>query len=187
MKAVLAALLALAATPAFAATGDYGFVSLRNTDFIVLLAFLVFVGILLYYKVPAKVGGMLDSRAAGIRAELDEARALREEAQSLLASYERKQKDVQAQADRIVTSARDEARKAGEQAKQDIKASVARRLATAEDQIAAAQAAAVKDVRDQAITIAVSVAREVVGKQMTAAEGNKLIDQSIATVGEKLH
>ncbi len=187
MKAVIAAPLALVATPAFAAVGDYGFFSLRNTDFIVLLAFIVFVGILIYYKVPGKVAGMLDSRAEGIRTELDEARALREEAQALLGSYERKQKDVQAQADRIVASAREEATKAGAQAKEDIKASVARRLAAAEDQIASAQAAAVKDVRDRAITVAVAAAREVVQKQMTAADGNRLIDQSITTVGDKLH
>ena len=63
----------------------------------------------MYYKVPAKIGEMLDKRSASIKSELNEARALREEAQSLLASYERKQKEVQEQADRIVATAKDEA------------------------------------------------------------------------------
>lgn len=191
MRKIIAApaglVIALAASPALAATGDYGFFSLRNTDFVVLLAFIVFIGILLYFKVPGKVGEMLDKRAAGIKSEIEEARALREEAQTLLASYERKQKDVQAQADRIVSAARDEAAKAAAQAKDDIRSSVARRLAAAEDQIASAQAAAIKDVRDRAIVVAVEAAREVVAKQMTAAQGNKLIDEAIGTVEAKLH
>ena len=78
----LIALLALTASPAFAAGGP--FFSLHNTNFVVLLAFIVFVGILLYAKVPAKIGGLLDARAVQIKAELDEARALREEAKALL-------------------------------------------------------------------------------------------------------
>lgn len=191
MRKIIAApagfVIAMAASPALAATGDYGFFSLRNTDFVVLLAFIVFIGILLYFKVPGKVGELLDKRAAGIKSEIEEARALREEAQTLLASYERKQKDVQTQADRIVSAARDEAAKAAAQAKDDIKSSVARRLAAAEDQIASAQSAAIKDVRDRAIVVAVEAAREVVAKQMTAAQGNKLIDEAIATVEAKLH
>ena len=186
MRTLIAALAALTATPAFAA-GDKPFFSLLNTDFVVLIAFLLFIGILLYYKVPGLVGKMLDSRADNIRKELDEARALREEAQSLLASYERKQKEVQEQADRIVASAKDEAAAAGEQAKEDIKSSVARRLAGAEEQIAAAQAAAIKDIRNQAVTVAIGAANDILAKQMDAKGANALIDDAIAEVGAKLH
>lgn len=175
----------LAASPAAAATGP--FFSLHNTNFIVLLAFLLFLAILIYFKVPGKLVEMLDKRAAGIRSELDEARALREEAQTLLASYERKQKEVQAQADRIVAAARDDSKAAAEQAKLDLETSIERRLAAAEDRIASAEAAAVKEVRDEAIVIAVAVAREVISKEITAAQANKLIDESIATVSDKLH
>ncbi len=185
MRYLLSLVFGLAAAPAFAASGP--FISLQNTNFVVLLAFLVFVGILIYFKVPGMVGGLLDKRAATIRGELDEARALREEAQALLASYERKQKDVQAQADRIVAAARDEAAKAAVLAKEEIRASVARRLASAEDQIASAQAAAIRDVRDRAITVAVGAAQDVIAAQMTAAQGNKLIDEAIAVVEAKLH
>ncbi|MCR8824977.1 F0F1 ATP synthase subunit B [Pseudosulfitobacter koreensis] len=177
--------LVLSASPAFAATGP--FFSLRNTDFVVLLAFLVFLGILVYFKVPGKIVEMLDGRATGIKSELEEARALREEAQTLLASYERKQKEVQGQADRIVASAKQEAQAAAEEAREDLKKSVERRIASAEGQIASAEAAAVKEVRDRAVTIAVQAARDVIAKQMTAAEGNKLIDDAITQAGEKLH
>lgn len=182
----LATLAALtAASPAFAASGP--FFSLGNTDFVVTLAFLLFVGVLLYAKVPGMLSGMLDKRAEGIQGELDEARALREEAQTLLASYERKQQEVKEQADRIVAHAKEEAGIAAEAAKEDLKSAIARRLAAAEDQIASAEASAVKEVRDQAVTVAVAAANDVIAKQMTAAEGNKLIDAAIAEVEAKLH
>lgn len=180
-----AALTALFATPAFAAKGP--FFSLNNTDFVVLLGLIVFIGILVYFKVPGLIGGMLDKRADDIKAELDEARKLREEAQTLLASYERKQKEVQEQADRIVAAAKEDAGAAAVQAKIDLEKSVARRLAAAEDQIGSAEAAAIKEVRDQAATIAVAAARDVIAKQMSAADGNKLIDDAIAQVDAKLH
>ena len=186
MKHALAAILALIAAPAFAA-GDKPFLSLANTDFVVLVAFIIFIGILVYYKVPGLIGGLLDKRAATIRAELAEARALREEAQTLLASYERKQRDVQAQADRIVVNAREEATRAAAAAKEEIRASVARRIAAAEEQIASAEAAAVRDVRDRAVTIAIAAAQDLIAAQMTAARGNKLIDDAISVVEAKLH
>lgn len=175
----------LGATPAFAASGP--FFSLGNTDFVVLLAFLLFIAVLFYFKVPSLLGGMLDGRADGIKNEIEEARKLREDAQTLLASYERKQKEVQTQADRIVADAKAEAKAAGEQARIDLATSVERRLAAAEEQIGSAQAAAVKEVRDQAVLIAVAASRDIIGKQMTAADGNKLIDEGITLVGEKLH
>jgi len=186
MRNLLSAVLVLAAAPAFAA-GDKPFFSLANTDFVVTIGFIVFVGILLYFKVPGLVGGMLDKRAETIRAELAEARALREEAQTLLASYERKQKEVQAQAERIVENARDEAVRAAAAAKEDIRTSVARRLASAEEQIASAQAAAVREVKDRAVTVAIAAAQDLIAAQMTAAQGNKLIDESISVVEAKLH
>ncbi len=173
------------ASPALAAGGP--FISLGNTNFVVLIAFLLFVGVLLYLKVPSTLGGLLDKRAEGIQSDLDEARALREEAQTLLASYERKQKEVQEQADRIVTQAKSEAQAAAEEAKEDLKASIKRRLQAAEDQIASAEASAVKEVRDQAIAIAIGAANDVIAKQMTDASGNKLIDAAIAEVDAKLH
>jgi F-type H+-transporting ATPase subunit b len=177
--------LSLSASPALAASGP--FLSLSNTNFVVTLAFLLFIGVLVYFKVPGMLSGQLDKRAEGIQSELNEARALREEAQTLLASYERKQKEVQDQADRIVAAARDDAAAAAEVAKQDLAKSIERRLAAAEDQIASAEAAAIKDVRDQAIAVAVAAAGKVVSKQMSASAANKLIDDAIGDVNAKLH
>ena len=185
MRHLTIVLAAMAASPALAAPGP--FVSLWNTDFVVLIAFLVFVGALAYLGVPRILGNLLDKRAETIRSELDEAKALREEAQTVLASYERKQKEVAEQSERIVEHAKEEARLAGEQAKADLQASMARRMAGAEEQIASAQAKAVKAVRDQAVNVAIAAAREVIARQMTAASANKLIDDAIGTVDAKLH
>jgi len=185
MKRFILPLALLAAAPAHAASGP--FFSLGNTDFVVLVGFILFIAVLVYFKVPDMLGGMLDKRATDIQSELDEARRLREEAQTLLASYERKSRDVQEQADRIVAHARQEAELAAEQAKTDLKDSIARRLAAAESQIASAEAAAVKDVRDRAAEVAVHAARAVVAGQMDAAKAGQMIDASIAEVGAKLH
>lgn len=180
----------MAASPALAASKNpfsAEFWTLTNTDLLVAISFFVFIGVLIYFKVPRIVGDMLDKRAEGIKSDLDEARATREEAQKILAEYERKSQEVQAQADRIVETAKAEAADAAEQAKEDIKASIARRLAAAEERIASAEATAVKDVRDKAVTVAMAAAKDVIAKQTTATEGNKLIDDAIAQVDAKLH
>lgn len=182
--AIIAALML--ASPAVAAEGE-PFFTLRSTEFVVTIAFLIFIGVLVYFKVPALIGGLLDKRAAGIKAELDQARALHDEARSILASYERKHKEVQDQADRIVETAKREATAAAEQAKADLKASITRRLAAAEDQIASAEAAAVREVRDRAVNIAVAAAGDLIAAKMTAAEKNRLIDTSIGEVETRLH
>ncbi|KNG94744.1 F0F1 ATP synthase subunit B [Pseudaestuariivita atlantica] len=177
--------LAVVSSPALAAPGP--FFSLRNTDFVVLIAFLIFVGVLLYLKVFNLLGGLLDKRAAGIRDELDEARKLREDAQAILASYERKQAEVQEQAQRIIDTSKREAAEAAEKAKADLQVSIERRLAAAEDQIASAEASAVKEVRDTAIGVATAAARDVVAKQLTAEDADKMIEDAIAEVDTRLH
>lgn len=182
---VVAFAAALAASPALAADGP--FFSLGNSDFVVLIAFILFVGVLVYFKVPALLMGMLDKRAETIRSDLDEARALREEAQTLLADFERKQQDVQAQADAIVSQAKSDAQAAADQAKVELEASIARRVKAAEDQIASAEADAVREVRDRAITVAVAAAQDVVSQGMGPADRDALFDTSLQTVRDRLN
>jgi len=181
----LTILLASVATPTFAASGP--FFSMQNPEFMVLVGFILFLALLAYLKVPGLLGGMLDKRSDGIKSELNEAKALHEEAQTILASYERKQKEVQEQANRIVEAAKAEAQNAAAEAKEDLKHSIKRRLAAAEDQIVSAQASAVKEVRDSAIVVAVAAANDVIASQMSAASGNALIEDAIKDVADKLH
>ena len=158
-----------------------------DSNLVVSLTTVLFIALLVYLGVPKKIAGLLDARAEKIKAELEEARRLREEAQTLLASYEKKQKEVQGLADQIIANAKSEAEKAAEQAKEDLKASIARRLKGAEDQIASAEASAVKEVRDRAIAVATQAASAVISEKMSAASGDALIDGAIKEVGAKLH
>ena len=180
-----AAAAALVASPALAATGP--FFSLRNTDFIVLLAFLVFVGILLYFRVPAAIAKLLDKRAESIKSDIAEARRLRDEAQEIYASYERRQREVKGQADAIVANARREALAQAEKAKLDLQASIERRLAAAQEQIASAESDAVRAVRDQAVQVAVAAASDVLGRQMGASDRSAGIDRAIDDVARHLN
>lgn len=177
--------LMMAAGPALAASGP--FFSLANTDFIVLISFLLFVGVLFYAGVPGMVTGMLDKRAVQIRSELDEAAALRDEAKAILASYERKKKDVQEQADRIVVSAREEAMRAAEEAREELKRSIARRLAGAEERIAAAETAAIREVRQRAVAVAVAAAGDLLSQQVTPESSAASIDAAIEQVRTRLN
>ena len=186
MIRLAAILVAASAAPAVAA-GDYPFFSLSNTDLIVFFGFIIFIGILVYYKVPGMLTGMLDKRADGIRAELAEARRLREEAQELRASFERKKGEIKAQAERIVTKAKADAEIAAEQAKKDLEVSIQRRLKAAEDQIASAEAAAVREVRNRAVQVAVAASADLIAGNLGKADANRLIEESIKTVEARLH
>jgi F-type H+-transporting ATPase subunit b len=160
---------------------------LNNTNIVVGIGFVLFVGVLLYYNVPGMITAKLDERSVKIKRDLDEARALRDEAQTLLAGFERKQKEVQGQADDIVAAARAESERAAVVAKEDIRRSMERRLATATEQIAAAEKAAIRQIKDRAVTVAVAAAADVIARNMQAQDADALIDASIAEVGAKLH
>ncbi len=177
----------LLATPAMAAVEGKPFFSLYNTDIVVLIGFLIFVGILVYFKVPAKISELLDARAVTIQSELDEARRLREEALELNASFERKQAEVKHEAARIVEKAKADAQLAADQAKADIEASIARRLKAADDQIASAEANALRDVRNMAVSVAVGAAGDLLAKKMDDAQSDALFRQALSTAQERLH
>jgi F-type H+-transporting ATPase subunit b len=162
-------------------------VSLRNSDFVVLIAFVLFGGILVYFNVPSILTGMLDKRADTIRKELDDARALREEAQTLLAEFERKQKDVQDEAQRIVAQAKADAEAGAAEAKRDLERTIARRLKAAEDQIASAEEAAVREVRNRAVQVAVAASADVIRAQLGPKDSARLIDESLSVVDARLH
>lgn len=181
----LSVLLALMASPAMAATGP--FFSLRNTDFVVTLAFLLFVGVLVYFRVPQIVGGLLDKRAEGIRNDLAEARRLREEAQEIYASYERRQREVKTQADDIVANAKREATLEAEKAKRALQLSIERRLKAAEEQISGAESDAVRAVRDRAIQTAIAAATEILGKQASSDQRAAGIDKAIDDVARRMN
>ena len=179
--------LTLIAAPAFAAGGDYGFASFFNTNYVVLIGFILFLALLFYFNVPAMILKMLDDRAETIRSELDEARNLRDEAQAVLAAYERKSREVAEQSQRIIDHAREEARLAADAAKEDLKQSIARRLKAAEEQITSAEEKATRELRNRAVDVAIAAAAKILADSTTATEANKRIDAAIAEVESRVY
>ncbi|MEM8790378.1 MAG: ATP F0F1 synthase subunit B [Pseudomonadota bacterium] len=159
----------------------------QNSDFVVGISFTAFFALLAYLGVHKFLGKKLDERAEGIRGELDEARRLREEAQEIFASFERKQKEVEEQAGEIVANAEREAKEAAARAEAEIAASVELRVKRAQDQIESAEASAVKEVKDRAVQVAVTAAAEVLKENLSAEKAAGLIDSSIAEVGKRLN
>src|SRR5215470_15971386 len=126
----------------------------QMAEFWVAVAFGVFVLILLYYRVPTLVAKSLDDRAEAIRKELDEARRLREEAQNLLADYQKKHRNVGQEADSILELARGHAAALAQQTPAHPKDMLERRTRKAEDNIARAEAQPEQDGHAQAIDLA---------------------------------
>lgn len=158
-----------------------------DSNIVVTISFVIFIGILGYYGVHTLILDQLDKRADRIRSELDEARRLREEAQATFAEFERKQKEVAARAEDIVEHARIDAREAAERAKADVSESITRRLKAADEQIAMAEANAIKEVRNTAATVAIAAAAEVLRERIGDEKAGALIDESIEKIGNRLH
>jgi F-type H+-transporting ATPase subunit b len=156
-------------------------------EFWVTVAFLVFVLVLLYYKVPALIAKVLDQRADGIRKELDEARRVREEAQTLLADYQRKHRSVGEEAEAIVAQARHEAAAFAEETRRTLQEQLERRTKLAEEKIARAEGQAVDEVRAAAVDLAIAAAEKILREKASGAAAAALIDQSIRDLKTRLN
>lgn len=160
---------------------------IEKPEFWVLVSFLGFVGLLLYYKVPDLIGKALDDRADRIRQELDEARRLREEAQALLADYQKKREAAEEEAKAIVEQARREADALATETRKGLIESLDRRSKLAEEKIARAEAQALSEVRTIAVDTAVAAAERILAGQVSAQSGAGLVDQSIRNLKGKLN
>ncbi len=147
----------------------------------------IFLGLLVYLKVPGVVGKSLDDRADKIRDELEQARRLREEAQQLLAEYQSKRKEAEKEAGDIVASAKHEAELIVREAKQKTEEYVARRTALAEQKIGQAERDAVNEVRSNAVDIAVAAARKLLADNVDATVADRLFRNSVDDVKTKLN
>lgn len=160
---------------------------LSQPDFWVGVSFVLFIVLLVYLKVPGMAAKALDERADAIQRELDEAKRLREEAQAVLADYERKKIEAEADAEKIIAQAKREAEIYGEEARRKMQEQIERRSRLAEQKIEQAEIAAVKDVRAAAADLAVEAASRVLGAEVKGATASGLIDQSIAAVRKQLN
>jgi F-type H+-transporting ATPase subunit b len=160
---------------------------LSNPELWVLVSFVLFLALLVYYKIPNRLAKALDDRADRIRAELDEARRLREEARQILADYERKQRDAEKEAEDIIAVARREASLYAEESRKALSESLQRRLKLAEEKIARAEEQAIKDVRSKAVDAAIGAAELLIARELKDKSVESLVDKSIRDVSAKLN
>jgi F-type H+-transporting ATPase subunit b len=160
---------------------------IKEPEFWVAVAFVLFIGVLIYVGAHKKITDALDHRSARIKAELDEARRLREEAAKLLADYQSKQNEAEREAEAIVAEAKAEAGRVAAEARVKMEEFVARRTKLAEAKIGQAEAQAVADVRAAAADAAVTAAEKVLRETAKGKVGDDLIAKGIADVQAKLN
>jgi len=166
------------------ASGDPFYAS---TTFWVAASTTVFVAGILWKKVHHKIGEMLDARSDEIRKQIEEAKALRLEAEQMLLEYQRKQRDAEKEAVDMVAQAQDDAKLMADAAKSDIADLIERRGRAAEDKIAQAEVAAIKEVQAVAVNVAVEAASTVLADALKGKGGKALTDAAIAEMEDKLH
>jgi len=153
----------------------------------VAVAFVIFVAVMVYYGVHNLIVNALDQRSGRIRAELDEARRIKEEAQALLAEYRRKQQTAEREAAEIVAGAKAEAERLAVEAKTRMDDFVARRTRMAETKIAQAEAQALADVRAAAADAAVAAAEKILTETVKGNVADDLVSKGIAELKSKLN
>ncbi len=159
---------------------------LSDAEFWVLLAFLISTAIVVW-KTRGAMLGMLDRRAEKIKAELDEARRLAEEAQRTLAQHQLRQRDAIKEAEAIIAQAREEAERAAAEGRKELAAALERRKRLASEKLALEEQKAFADVRAAAVDVAIAAVRRVLAEDLDAPRRAALVDQAIAALPETLH
>jgi F-type H+-transporting ATPase subunit b len=160
---------------------------LQDPETWVAIAFVIFIGVLIKFGVPRMMTGYLDDRANRIKAELDEALKLRQEAEAVLAQYRLKRQEAESEAEAIITNARNEAERLAEEAKGKVEDFIARRTKMAETKIAQAEAQALADVRAAAADAAAAAAEKILIQAAHGQTADALIAQGIRDLKAKLN
>lgn len=158
-----------------------------DASFWALAGLVLFFALLIYLKVPGMIAGALDDRAAKISDELDEARRLREEAQELLAEYQRRRKEAETEAEAIISAATREADALAKEAVAKTEEFVARRTALAEQKIAQAEAEAMAEVKASAVDLAIAASEQLISEKLTGNAASAMVKKSIAEVKDRLN
>lgn len=158
-----------------------------DSSFWVAFCVVLFLVLVIWKGAGKAVTSALDSRAETIKSELEEARRLREEAQALLASYKRQQKEAEAQAEGIVRQARHDAEVMATQSRKELAERIERRTAMAEAKIATAEAQAMAEVRARAADIALDASKALLATNLSAAQKAKLVKAGISDMGDMIN
>jgi F-type H+-transporting ATPase subunit b len=157
-----------------------------TAEFWVTIALVIFL-LLVLRRIIRVVVVALDDRAEKIRNRIDDASRLADEAQTLLASYERKQRDATEEAEAILAGARREAERLSADAREDLERALKRREAQAIERIAQAEKAAVAEVRARAVDVAIEATRRLLAQRLTPKQSDDLINSAISELPKKLH
>ncbi len=159
---------------------------LHSSTFWVGVAFVVFV--IAAFKPGKRVlTQALDGRIAKIRGEVEEAQRLREEAQTLLASYQRRQREAIQEAEQIIAHAREEAERVKAKAEADLEDAIKRREQQAAAKIAQAEASAIEEIREKAVDMAIEATARLLEDKMAGDAGEKAVAAAIKDIPGKLH
>src|SRR5216683_4043212 len=153
----------------------------------VAIAFVILMVVFAYFGIHRTVLQALDKRGERIKAELDDARRLKEEAAKLLGEYKTKRASAEREAEEIISNAKAEAERIAVEAKAKMEDFVARRTKTAESKIALAEAQAVADVRSAAANAAVAAASTILSQSVKGSVADDLLAKGIAEVRAKLN
>ena len=158
---------------------------LQDPTLWVAVAFVIFV-IAVFKPIKGALIGGLDAKIEEIRREVEEAEKLREEAQSLLANYQRQQRQAIQDAENIVARAKEEAGRYRAEADEAMKEMVRRQEEQAREKIAQAEAAAIQEVKSMAVDLAMAASEKLLADKLVGDEGSRLIDKSISEIPQKL-
>jgi len=157
-----------------------------DATFWVALSFFIFI-FLVAKPIGRAIGGALDNRSSKIKSELDDAMRLKEEAQAVLALYQRKQKKTLENSEEIIAHAKSEAERIIENAKSSIEDEIEKRTTLAVQKIAQTEARVVQEIRENAVDITISAAREIIMEDLDKDVADSVIDTAISDIGRKLN
>src|SRR5437588_6160850 len=156
-------------------------------EFWVAVAFIILIGAFAYLGVHRTVLTTLDHRRDRIKAELDDARRLKDEAATVLEQYKARRASAEREAEEIITGARADAERIASEARTKMEDFVTRRTKTAESKIALAEARALADVRAAAADAAVTAASTILSQSVKGTVADDLLAKGIAEVRQKLN
>jgi F-type H+-transporting ATPase subunit b len=156
-------------------------------SFYAFVSLVIFLVVIAYLKVPAKIAAGLDGRAALVTRELDEAKRLREEAQALLADFQRRSAEAEREASAIVAEAKAEADRLTADTTRSLEEMIARRTKAAEAKIAQAETQAIAAVRARAADVAIAAAQQILATKVKGSASDDLIEAGIAQIRAKFN
>ena len=168
------------------AAGSKKTISLDNTDFVVLISFLIFVGVLVYFKVPAIVASFLDKRSADIQNEIDKASEILEEAKEILSSIEADHIRTSETIEHMIMTAKDRAGEEEEKAKKQIEELMKSKLISAEGQVRSNERKILEEIEARAIDLSIEKVREKLSKSLSGNDYDKHFDASIQSIEKGL-